>query len=269
MDTTIDTTAAPAAAAPAAVAPRRRARIRSYWLEAKYEFVRLLRTPMFAIPTIAFPALFYLLFGVALGSRGDGQAAQYLLATYGVFGVMGAALFGFGVSIAVERTQGLLALKRALPMPPGAYLLAKMAMAMLFSMLVSLLLLLLAASLGGVVLDPWQWALLPAIHVAGALPFCAMGLYLGTRVSANAAPVVVNLLYLPMAFLSGLWLPLRVLPDALAAAAPVWPAYHHAQLALKVVGMDAGGSIALHVLALVAFTAVFFGLARARLVRRG
>lgn len=264
MDTMLDT-----AAVPAATPLRGRCTLRSYWLEARYEFVRLLRTPMFAVPTIAFPALFYLLFGVVMGSRGDGQAAQYLLATYGVFGVMGAALFGFGVSIAIEREQGLLALKRALPMPTGAYLLAKMAMALLFATLVSLLLVLLAATLGGVALQPWQWALLPAVHVAGALPFCAIGLYLGTRLNASGAPVVVNLLYLPMALLSGLWLPLRMLPDVFTTLAPAWPAYHHAQLALKVVGMDAGGSIALHVLVLVAFTAVFFGLARARLARRG
>ncbi len=241
---------------------------RSYQLEAKYEFLRLLRTPIFALPTILFPALFYLLFGVLL-DQGSGSAAQYLLATYGVFGVMGAALFGFGVTVAMEREQGLLALKRALPMPPGAYLLAKMAMAMLFSAIVSLLLALLASTLGGVSLAPWQWALLWVVHVAGALPFCALGLYIGTLANGNGAPAIVNLLYLPMAFLSGLWIPLHMLPDVLATLAPVWPSYHHAQIALKVVGMDNGGSLALHCGALAVVAIAFFVLARGRLERRG
>ena len=40
-----------------------------YALEAKYEFLKLLRMPMYAIPTLAFPLVFYLLFGVAMGSR--------------------------------------------------------------------------------------------------------------------------------------------------------------------------------------------------------
>src|SRR5690606_31325331 len=170
------------------------------------EFLRLLRTPMFALPTLLFPLMFYLLFGVAM-NRGGGAGAQYLLASFGVFGVMGAALFGFGVTVAMDRAEGLLALKRAQPMPPGAYLLAKVGMALLFSAILALRLAVLAATLGGVALAPGQWALLWVVHVAGALPFCAIGLYIGSLVGGSAAPVVVNLLYLPMAFLSGLWLP--------------------------------------------------------------
>src|SRR5690606_42153518 len=105
--------------------------------------------------------------------------------------------------------------------------------------------------------------------VAGALPFGAIGLYVGTRVGGNAAPVVVNLLYLPMSFLSGIWLPLHVLPDVLARMAPLWPSYHHAQLALKVVDMDAGGRVLLHLAALAAVDVLFFLLARRRLARHG
>lgn len=249
------------------LAARRHLPLRSYLLEAKYEFLGLLRTPMFSLPTLLFPLMFYLLFGVAM-NRGGG-AGQYLLATFGVFGVMGAALFGFGVTVAMDRQQGLLALKRALPVPPGAYLLAKMAMALLFSAMVALLLAVIAGTLAGVSLSPVQWLLLWAVHVAGALPFCALGMYIGSVAGGNAAPVVVNLVYLPMSFLSGLWLPLSVLPDALATLAPVWPSYHHGQLALKVVGMDAGQPVALHLGVLAVVTLGFFVLAHARLSRRG
>ena len=54
-------------------------------------------------------------------------------------GVMGPALFAFGMAVAVDRDFGLLRLKRALPMPPMAYLLGKMGMSMLFSALVMLI----------------------------------------------------------------------------------------------------------------------------------
>ncbi len=64
--------------------------------------------------------------------------SQYTFATYGVFGAMGPGLFGFGVSLAIEREQGLLTLKQALPQPPGAYLLARAVMAMLFVAIISL-----------------------------------------------------------------------------------------------------------------------------------
>ena len=140
-------------------------------------------------------------------------------------------------------------------------------MAMLFAAIVSLVLALLGAGLAGVSLAPSQWALLFAVNVMGVLPFAAIGLYLGTLIRGNAAPVVLNLLYLPMAFLSGLWLPLSMLPGALATAAPAWPAYHLGQLGLKVVGHDAGGPVWLHLLVLAVVAIAFFVLAQRRLSR--
>jgi ABC-2 type transport system permease protein len=252
----------------AAVAPSSPSPLRCYWLEAKYEFLRLLRTPSFAVPSLVFPPLFYLLFGVLLGgSRQGPEMARYMLAGYGVFGIMGAGLFGFGVTVAVERERGWLTFKRALPMPPGTYLLAKMAMAMMFAAIISAILMLLAASLAKVSLQPGQWALLFAINVLGVLPFCAIGLLIGTWVGASAAPAVVNVLYLPMAFLSGLWLPLQMLPAIFARLAPVWPSYHLSQIAQNAAGREVDGSLLVHVGVLVVVTAALFVLARARLVR--
>lgn len=237
---------------------------RSYVQEAKCEALRMLREPAFCLPVIGFPVLFYLLFGVVL-DQGKGSAAHYLLATYGAFGVIGAGLFGFGVTIAVDREKGLLRLKRALPVPPGAILLAKMAMAMLFAAIISLVLAAIAATVAGVALEPSQWIRLFLINVLGVLPFCAIGLYVGSLVGGNAAPALLNMLYLPMAFLSGLWLPLAMLPGILSTIAPVWPAYHLGQLALKVVGFDAGQPIWMHATVLAGITALFFALAQRRL----
>ena len=237
---------------------------RSYLLEIKCEFLRMLREPAFGIPVIAFPALFYLLFGVAL-NKGSGGAAIYLLATYSVFGVIGAAMFGFGVTIAMDREKGYLRLKRALPAPPGAVLLAKMVMAMLFAVMIQLILGTLASTLGDVSLAPSQWMLLFVVNVLGVLPFAAIGLFVGTLVSGSAAPALLNVLYLPMAFLSGLWLPLSMLPAIFGKIAPVWPAYHLSQLALKVVGHDEGGAVWLHLLVLAVVTLAFFILAQRRL----
>jgi len=254
----------------AAAAPSSLSSLRCYWLEAKYEFLRLLRTPSFAVPSLVFPALFYLLFGVLLGgSRQGPEMARYMLAGYGVFGIMGAGLFGFGVTVASERERGWLTFKRALPMPPGGYLLAKMAMATMFAATISAILMLLAIFMAKVSLQPGQWGLLFAINVLGVLPFCAIGLLIGTLVGASAAPAVVNVLYLPMAFLSGLWLPLQVLPGIFAKLAPVWPSYHLGQIALKVVGRDAGGSVLMHMGVLAVVTIALFVLARARLARSG
>jgi ABC-2 type transport system permease protein len=238
----------------------------AYALEAKYEFLRVLRTPAFAAPTLLFPPLFYLLFGILL-NRGNAGAAHYLFATYSVFGVMAPSLFGFGVGVAIERERGWLALKRVAPMPPGAYLLSKMAMAMLFAAIIYCILAVMAFTLGGVRLPVGQWLLIGAIAVTGVMPFCALGLMIGSRANASAAPAFVNLIYMPMAFLSGLWMPLPMLPHMITQIAPLWPAYHLAQLALMTVGQTPSSNIGMHLMALAGFTVLCFGIARRWLAR--
>ena len=72
---------------------------------------------------------------------------------------------------------------------------------------------------------------------------------------------------MPMALLSGLWLPLHMLPAVFETIAPAWPAWHLGQLALKLVGQDSGHPVWLHVTVLLGFTAICLFLAHRRLQR--
>lgn len=225
-----------------------------YLREAGFEFTRVLRTPGFALPTLLFPTIFYVFFGLTFGRHGDAHAATFMLATYGTFGIMAPALFGFGVGVAMERERGVLAMKRVAPLPPLAYLLAKVAMAMLFALLIVLLLFALGAVFGGVRLPIGEWLGLAATLVFGALPFCALGLLIGVRVNAQASTAIVNLIYLPMSFLAGLWVPLQFMPQWLQGIAVALPTYHLSQLALGIIHIDARGNSGLHVVYLLVFT---------------
>jgi len=244
--------------------------LRCYAIEAKHECLRLLRTPMFCVPTLVFPAMFYLLFGVLMNhghNTGPFDPATYMLAGYGVFGVMAPGLFGFGVSVATDRDRGWLQWRRAMPLPPGAYLFAKLAMAMLFAAIVFAILATIAVTAAGVHLPLSSWAQLFFVEVFGVLPFCAIGLFIGSAVSGQAAPAIANLVYLPLSFLSGLWLPLSVLPAFLREIAPLWPAYHLGQLAYAAVGQPNAGSPLSHIAALAVVTMLFLLPARHRLAR--
>jgi ABC-2 type transport system permease protein len=237
--------------------------VRIHLLEIKYEFLKALRMPQYALPTILFPIVFYSFFGVMFGSRNGPQVAEYMLATYGTFGVIGAALFGFGVSVAVERGQGWLEAKRTTPMPISAYFIAKMAMAMTFGAIIVVLLFTVAAFAAHVHLAPVKLLTIFAIQVAGAIPFCAFGLALGFFAGPNSAAPIVNLVYLPMSVLSGLWMPLRFLPESIQSLALWLPPYHLSQLALGVIGASRGEPASLHVGALVIATMLFSAIAYA------
>ncbi|HET9862510.1 MAG TPA: CIA30 family protein [Steroidobacteraceae bacterium] len=238
----------------------------AYLGDIRFELVKMLRVPAFAIPTLLFPVLFFLLFGVLLGSaRGNTQASTLAFAGLSVFGSIAPGLFGFGVSLAFEREQGMLIFRQAIPMPAGSYLLARMVMAMIFVAIVSLLMIGLAVTVGHVRLTFGQAAAVFFINVFGVLPFCAMGLFVGSLVSGQAAPAIVNLIYIPMAFLSGLWVPLPLLGKTLQQLAPIWPAHHLLQLALHAIGVHSVGAAVTHVGALLGVTILFFTLAVRRL----
>src|SRR5271155_5923226 len=130
-----------------------------YWKETKYEFLKRWRMPIYSLSVILFPAMFYTLFGLVINrdaSGGHQEAATYLLATMGCYGIIGVALFAFGVGVATERGQGWLEVKRASPMPVPAYFAGRVVTCLLFSFIVFLTLFALGTSFGGVRLAPLQ-----------------------------------------------------------------------------------------------------------------
>jgi ABC-2 type transport system permease protein len=238
--------------------------LRIHLLETKYEFLKAWRMPQYALPTILFPMVFYVFFAVVFSTGHEGAAASaYLLANYGAFGVIGASLFGFGVTVAVERGQGWLEVKRTTPMPFSAYFVAKIVMALIFSTIIVAGLFTIGITLGHVRMTLGTSAELFAILISGSLPFCALGLAIGYLAGPNSAAAIVNLIYLPMAFLSGLWVPIFLLPKFIQHLAVGLPPFHFSQLALRGIGSPSRGTVPVHVLAMLGFTVLFLVIAYA------
>jgi len=247
--------------------------LHAYLTEIRLELVRVMRIPAFVIPIVLLPAPLYFLFGVIVaGMSPDAKAhpevANWMFTGFATMAVLGPTLFGVGCPIAVERDQGLLRLKRALPAPAGAYLIAKVVMAMVFAG-VAAGSVAVAALLGGkTTLSAAQLATIVAVLVPASLPCAAIGLFIGTRFSGTATPGLSNLVYFPAIYLSGLFFPL---PKALQRWSVIWPTQHMDRLALAVAHFKAPGMLdpRLSVAVLIAVTLVFGGLAMRRLARVG
>lgn len=243
--------------------PRHTATI--YLKEAKYEFLKNLRLRLYTASVLSFPIMFYVLFGLVLNSKeaiAGTHVPTYLIATYGTFGVMGASLFGTAAGLASDRGLGWLQVKRASPMPPFAYFAAKAITSMIFSAVIVVALFTLGVTLGGVRMPVADFAKLLGTLVAGSLPFSAMGLALGYFTGPNSAPATINLIYLPMSFCSGLWVPFMFLPKVVRQIGLALPPYHLSQLALGIVGAGRHESSATHWEVLLAFTMICLGAAR-------
>lgn len=243
--------------------------LRAYAKEVEYEALRMLRTPGIAIPFLLLPVPIYLFFGVMMPG---GEIAKnpgigsYLFVSWCVFAAMGPGMFGAGCTLATEREAGLFRLKRALPAPTGAWLVAKTAVAMAFAALAVASLVLAAAFTGAAHLGAGQLLTVAAVMVVGAVPFCALGLFVGARVSGSAAPAILNVIFLPMLWLSGLFFPL---PGFLKPLVVVWPAFHLNQVAIGAAGVDAFSFVPPPTSAaiLLGITVLFGGLAIRRLAR--
>ncbi len=236
-----------------------------YLKEIKFEFLKNLRLRMYTASVLSFPIMFYILFGLVLNGKeaiAGTTVPTYLIATYGTFGVMGASLFGTAAGLASDRGLGWLEVKRASPMPPFAYFAAKIVTSLTFSAIIVLALFALGVTFGGVRMPFAQFAGLFATLVLGSLPFSALGLALGYFTGPNSAPATINLIYLPMSFCSGLWVPFMFLPKIVRQIALVLPPYHLSQLALGIVGAGKHESAAAHWEVLLAFIMICLGIAR-------
>ncbi len=229
--------------------------------QARNEFLKLWRIPMFSVPTLLFPILLFLLFGAPIAGEtlpNGTSVGKYVMASFAAYGVLGIAFFSFGIGVANERGQGWTKLVRATPMRPWVYFAGKMAMALLFATLLLLSLFLVAALVAGVRMSPGEYVVLVVSLVLGMLPLVMAGLALGYWAGPNSAAAIANLIYLPIAYASGFLMPVQSLPQFVQSITPYLPPYHYGQLAWRAVGLD-DGQLALHIAWLIG-TAVIFGL---------
>jgi ABC-2 type transport system permease protein len=238
--------------------------LRIFLTEMRFEIIRSLRTRAFSLSAIGFPVMFYCLFGLIMNRNETMSAgvsvAKYLLGGYSVFGALGAAIFGIGIGVAMDRSAGWLELKQASPMPPLAYVLSKCVMAVVFALIIVSILTVLGITLGHVSITPSEFAHIALFAAVGAVPFSCLGLAMAFLVPPGSAGGIANLIYLPMSFLSGLWVPIRFLPHILQTIAPIFPTYHLAQLMYAALGAPTIGSAFSHWISLLGFTLLMLGV---------
>jgi len=198
------------------------------------------RTPAFSLTNLALPVLFFTFFGLPVAGdtmRNGVSVGAYLLASFAAYAVGSVMVYGFGIGVATERGMKVDLLMRATPLPPAIAILAKVLNALAFSLLSVVVLIVYGILVGGVRQDLTVWINVTARLLAGSLPFVALGFAIGYSAGPTVAPALANLIFLPLAFASGLFIPLDRLPGFVQRIAPYLPTYHYGQLAWSAVGV--------------------------------
>lgn len=210
-------------------------------LHARIEVEQMRRSTEAVLSIVAIPALLYAMFAMSNDNTFvDGGAMFKTLAvgSFTAYGVLTLALFTFGGDVARERGRGWLRTLRATPIPIGSYIVAKLAMGLVYGVLILVAIAVLAV-IGGADVTASQWALLTLAVVGGVLAFSTVGFAIAFLARPRGANAVATLAFLPLSFASGFFVPLSELPGVFRDIAPYLPTYHYGQLVWRIVGTDA------------------------------
>ena len=176
--------------------------------------------------TFLLPIIFLVLLGSIYGDRdtiGGVSAGTYLLAGLLGYGIVSTAFAGLAIQLVVRRESGVLKRVRGTPLPPRIYMSAVIGSTLLVIGLEAIILLL----IGRFLIDadlPRSPGTFVFTLLLGTVAFAALGLALtGLVKSAEGSSAIVNAIYLPMVFISGVFWSTESMPAFLRAIADVLP----------------------------------------------
>ncbi|HKA67958.1 MAG TPA: ABC transporter permease [Actinomycetes bacterium] len=180
---------------------------------------------MFALP----PTLLALLGTIFTESfQGTGVSASQVFAASMIAGGIASTTFvNLGIWIAAERDDGTLRRLRSVPMPPSAYLIGKIVLVVVTS--VAEVAVLLAVGVGFFDLQlpatAQRWFTFGWVFVLATISCSLLGIAVSNLArSARSAPAVVNLPFLVLEFISGVFIiPITVLPNLLLSVGALFP----------------------------------------------
>ncbi|HET9383476.1 MAG TPA: ABC transporter permease [Streptomyces sp.] len=213
--------------------------------------------------TFAFPLVFLVVFGLIFSGQDVEETGRpyisYIAPGVMSWGVGNAAVFGIAFTLMQWRRDDLLRLIRMTPTSLPAVLASRYVLALGVGV-VQAVVFVSVALLPPFGLEPAsRWPLALPVLLLGITAFLSIGVIIGSYADTpEAVAAIANFLMVPMAFLSGSFLPLDMMPDWLQKVSLVLPLrYFNDAVSAALSGGGGLGDIAAGCAALVGFTAVF------------
>ena len=183
-----------------------------------------------AVFVFIFPVMLFVLLGSFYDGEIDGNPARDVLLVGMIgYGAANTGFAGMAITLVIRREYGILKRLRSTPLPAGVYFAATLGSTLIVFALQTVTLYI----LGGLFYDtglPENTAAVVFLILVGAIAFTGLGLATAAMIrSAEGASAVVNVILLPMAFLSGSF-GQRDYPAVLELIANVLPLSHYIDL---------------------------------------
>jgi ABC-2 type transport system permease protein len=232
------------------------------WHQLRYDQRVFWRNPAAVFFTVAFPVVLLLIFATVFGDQRIDVAGGIEVTTYYVpaiitMATVSATMQTLAMSLVIAREDGRLKRGRGTPMPAWVFIAGRVGN----SVVVAVLMLALVAALGRVLYGvsvPWERAPeLLFVLAVGAASFCCLGIALTAAIpSQDAAAPIVNVILLPLYFLSGVFIPEDELPQGVIEFAGYFPIRPFFQSFFDAYVSGAGSTVGWDHLAVVALWGV-------------
>jgi len=232
------------------------------WIQmSRVELRLLLREPLSAFFSLAFPLLLLLVFGGIFGNEPitgmDGRGAMDLSTPGYIAMIIGTgALISLPVTLASYRERGVLRRFQATPLQPAIILAAHLAVHLMITLLGTLLLVGTGAALFQLRMPADPLALLGAVLLSSICFFAAGCALAAIATSARAAQTIGMAVFFPMLFLSGAALPRAVMPEHIQRIGDALPLTYVTNLLSDLWFGEGWNLFALAILALLAVVGI-------------
>jgi len=172
------------------------------------EIKRLRRNRRYLIFTIGLPVILYLIFAKQNATAYGVSFAAFYMVGIASFGAFSGAFNNNTIRISQERKEGWIRQLRLTPLPPNAYVVAKIIASMATSVPAIVIVLLLGRFDAGIHLPAWEWIVIAVTIWLGTLIFAALAVAIGYAFDPDSVQPIAFLVYFLFVIFGGLWFPL-------------------------------------------------------------
>ncbi len=179
--------------------------------------------------TFTFPALILVLLGSIFNGTFEGTevtAGQVFTASMAGSGIIATSFLNLGIGVAQDREDHTLKRLRGAPIPATAYFMGKVVLVVVASIAEVIVLIVVGMLLFDVELpaDAGRWVTFAWVFLLGTVSCSLLGIAVSSIAkSAQSAAAVVNLPYIALQFLSGVYIPVPSLPHWMITTGSFFP----------------------------------------------
>ena len=198
--------------------------MKPYLAQIKSNVRLMLRDRSVLFFSYMFPMIFFFVFAEVFQAKNNPAAMAQVISTVLILGILGNGFFGAGMRTVTDRETNVLRRFKVAPINAGPIIVASM-VAGLLAFAPSLFFFLIVAKVVYHAPLPSNLLSLTIFVAIGLVAFRAMGMIIAAVVnSAQEANIVIQILYLPMLFLSGATFPVSIMPTWVQSVAHFLPA---------------------------------------------